>query len=63
MEIFSWEVVVDGFTHLQWPDRLVKQKKTIVDGSDRERRHLAGVLTFPVRTTRRLEAGAPGKSP
>jgi hypothetical protein len=39
MEIFSWEVVVgvvvDGFIHLQWLDRLVKQKKTIGDGSDR----------------------------
>jgi hypothetical protein len=56
-------VVVDGFIHLQWLNRLVKQKKTIGDGSDREHRHLAGVLTFPVRTTRRLEAGAPGKSP
>jgi hypothetical protein len=27
---------------------------------NRERRHLAGVLTFFIRETRRLEAGAPG---
>jgi hypothetical protein len=38
-------MVVDGFAHVQWPDRLVKQKK-IKDGSDRERRHLAGGLRF-----------------
>jgi len=35
-------MVDDGFVHAQWLDPLVKQKKTIGDGSNRERRHLAG---------------------